>query len=167
MKISTSIAVFTLLVVSVPAASAADSPSWRVASSNDDGEVISISSGDDATNGALFSCVDNRLIVAVGVEAGDVHEMMSTLTRRSRDYIFKTSIGDGESFRSNWTYLPSNKVAVADKSTTARQFYNAAIRGDEIVITMSGKGDIAVTLPSVNDAFTSFANDCSVTNPDK
>ena len=167
MKISASIAALAALAISVPVANAADSSDWRISSSDENGDVISIASGDETTHGALFSCANDRLVVAVGVEAGDVKEMIATPTRRTRDRDVETSIGDQDSFRSRWTYLPANKVAVAEDAVTARKFYNAAIRGDDVIMNISGKGEVSVRLPSINDAFSSFAKDCSVTNPDK
>ncbi len=156
-------AAFSLAPASIALASDADI--WTSANTYEDGGVQSITSGSAAARGAYFACIDDQLRVAVGVEPGNVGTMLERTSSRTRTYEIKTTIGDGETFESKWAYKPSLKVAIAQDSVTPRKLYNAAVRGDTISMKLPGKSQFDITLPAVNADFTSFANNCGVTNP--
>ncbi|WP_147372800.1 hypothetical protein [Henriciella mobilis] len=147
-------------------ASASDMDTWRVASTSDEGTVLTVVSGTDTKAGTFFSCTNGTLKFGVGLEGGDLAETLATDTHRQSRRQAETTIGDGETFESDWTYLPSMKVAIARNEVTAKKFYNAAVRKDTVSWKLDRKSEIELSFPELNDAFKSFANDCSVTNPD-
>ena len=140
---------------------------WRTATTSDDGDVVMIVSGSENERGTFFSCAGDKLSVGVATEAGNIVEMLSKQTSRSNDREISLSIGDGEPHQSRWTYLPSIKIAVANDELTAKKLYNSAIKGDAVSWKMPGRQAMDVSFPSLNETFTSFANDCSVTKPAK
>ena len=158
--------VVTSSVGSLAYASASDANAWRVASSSDEGTVLTIVSGTDTQAGTFFSCTNGTLKFGVGLDGGDLAETLARDTKRQNRRGAETTIGDGEAFDSDWTYLPSIKVAVARDELTAKKFYNAAVRKDAVNWKLDRKSEMELSFPELNDAFKSFANDCAVTNPD-
>lgn len=146
------------------ASAASDNP-WRVGMETESGEVVSIVSGTSDTNGIYFNCNGGSLQVGLGVVPGDIEEMLATRSTRRRSHSVNTTIGSAEPVFSDWTYYPSLKVAVGKDTIIAKKFYNAAVKGEQVTWKMPWKDEVVLSFPPINEAFTSFANDCPVTNP--
>lgn len=148
-------------------ANASDGDTWRVAKTSDDGQVITVVSGTETQAGTYFSCAGGELKFGIGLNGGDLAETLASETTRASRREADTVIGDGESFESDWTYLPSLGLAIARDELTAKKFYNAAVRKDSVLWKLDRKPEMELSFPALNDAFKGFANDCSVTNPNK
>lgn len=148
----------------VSTAHAGSEGAWKIASSTEDQVVRSIAYGNGDSNGVLLSCVEGQLHAVVGMEAGDIIEMIGQQTSRQRTNDLVLTIGDDE-YRSAWTYLPSIKVALSREPVAAKKIYNAAVRGETVSFELAAKDPVTVEFPAMNDAFKRFANDCTVTNP--
>lgn len=150
------------LVVAIPA-QAADY-SWQVRSETTDGKVMSIVAESESETGVLLSCATGKLVAGVSVQPGPITERLNQSTKRTKRKKATMEIGDKEPNRDVWTYLPTTKIAISRRGTTGRKFFNAAVRGDTVTLTLDGKEGSTFTFPGQNDAFKSFANSCSVTN---
>jgi len=118
------------------------------------------------TGAALLSCSQNGKLKTIlssnGADFGSrIHQ--SVKYRRGVDVVL--TIGDIVNDEVTWRYMPANETIYSSRHTQAAKLYNAAIRGDEVSVSLDGKSYATMTLPSVDATFTAFANTCNAKKP--
>lgn len=64
-----------------------------------------------------------------------------------------------------WAYIRPKRELISVRPWQGKRIFNAAVRGELISMSIARIGDIEITLPELNDAFTEFASSCEATAP--
>ena len=63
-----------------------------------------------------------------------------------------------------WAYIKATDMLVSAEPWQGRRIYNAVIKGEDVSISVDKVGDVALTLPAMNDEFKAFAKSCDATS---
>ncbi len=118
------------------------------------------------TGAALLSCSRQGKLRTILSSSGDdfgnrVHKPAKY--RRGVDVVL--TIGDKVNDEARWHYMPAIETIYSSRHTQAAKLYNAAIRGDEVSVSLDGKTYTTMTLPGVDAIFTAFAKTCNAKKP--
>lgn len=155
----------TLLIGSVAVAEiqteTQEGDAWkRTAMSKDGASASSIYPVDSTQTGALLQCAGDNMSVFFAVEPLNFEELADSQTSRSRKWTGKLFI-DGEMVdERDWVYLPALKAAMPGSKLVAAKVFNAIVRGQTVEFEVGSKKRVRVYLPSPDEAFSAFADDC-------
>jgi hypothetical protein len=104
---------------------------------------------------------DSRLNVGFDLDTEkDAYKRRMSIRRMSASL----TLGEvKKTYRFQWN-VDTDTIVPFDRSV-ARKVFNAAIRGEQIKLKISGKVRIDTTLPTLNEAFRTFAKNCPATQP--
>lgn len=109
----------------------------------------------------LLSCnADGQLTAFISYKGGDFERKMKAHApyRRSVDVkIIRSGVADEAS---SWTIVPAVDLVHTKTHGDAGKIYNAAIRGDDVVIDIPREDEVELALPDVDDVFRAFATAC-------
>lgn len=147
-----------LCVTAVPAAFAA---SWQPYGEQSAEAPRSIYAQEDDGVATLLSCnADGQLSAMISYKGGDFARKMKANApfRRTVDVnIVRDGADDG---MSPWTIIPAVDMIHTKSHGDAGKIYNAAILGQDLTVKIQRKGEVALTLPAVDDVFRAFATTC-------
>lgn len=132
----------------------------RTVVTDEDKAASSVYPTDDTKTGALLQCAGDSMSVYFAVEPIDFENLAERRTSRSRQWTGKLFI-DGEMVdEREWVYLPALKAAWPGSKLVAAKVFNAIVRGQTVEFEVGNKGRVRVYLPSPDEAFSAFADDC-------
>ena len=147
-----------LCVAAVPAAFAA---SWQPYGEQSAEAPRSIYAQEDDGVATLLSCnADGQLSAMVSYKGGELTRKMKANApfRRTVDVnIVRDGTDEG---KSPWTIIPAVDLIHTKSHGDAGKIYNAAILGQDLTVKIQRKGEVALTLPAVDDVFRAFATTC-------
>lgn len=126
------------------------------------GESIYVVSDD--VGDIAFTCLLEKLRTTIEIKSTDFESIVlgNNTSQRAKVRNLRFFI-NGKAVRSkNWTYVSELKVALSSKRSDALRIYNAAIRGDEVQVKMSGADKVRLNLPKPNSAFAQFGSECGI-----
>lgn len=162
MKVQTaSVAAALMLAAAGQAAYAADATGWEYVE-KPNAHVVYTSATD--TPGLALVCTDQgKMTAAVSLDAGNMLEKITDDSDRTRKKSGELTVGD-ESERISWTYRPATQLVTPKDGKYSRRIFNAAVTGALVTVNVSYKDAVQLDLPSVDAAFTEFAQSCAATS---
>jgi|GEM_PF-2565011 len=126
------------------------------------GESIYVTS--DKIGDTALTCIMNKFRATVEVKPTDFEGIItgSKTSRRANArevdfYVNGEKVADGK-----WTYVPKLKVILSSKKSDSLRLYNAAVRGDNVALKVSGISKVELSLPEPNEDFVNFGGDCGI-----
>lgn len=108
---------------------------------------------------AAFRCQDGALKAYISLNGEDISDSLAR-NGHARDVQTNFQFGDN-SGREDWGYLARTNIVFPLRESTARKMYNAALRGDPIVIDARRFGRIELDLPPVDASLAAqFKDEC-------
>jgi len=120
----------------------------------------------DMPGNVAMTCINEVFTVAVAYKPLDLKDFIVNhrTSRRWRTRKVEMTI-EGELQKMNeWTYLPKFGVAIPRKKSDRAKVYNAAIRGQSILLNMDFRESIKLILPKPNTEFAEFGGACGMGN---
>ena len=122
--------------------------------------AASIHTADAEQTGVLLQCSSAKMSAYFAVEPLDFEKLAESNTSRARSRKGRLFI-DGELVdEQNWIYLPSLKAAWPTGKGVASKVFNAIVQGKTVEFEVSNKDRVTVYLPTPDDEFRAFADDC-------
>lgn len=153
---------WALAVLSVAMMPAAYAASWQPYGEQSADAPRAIFAQKDGGVATLLSCnSEGQLSAMVSYKPGDfVRKMKANAPfRRTVDVnIVRDGTDEG---KTPWTLIPAVDTIHTKSHGEAGKIYNAAILGENVVVNIQRKGEVALTLPGVDDTFRAFATTCS------
>ena len=116
---------------------------------------------DQSKPGVMLQCAGDKLSAIFAVEAIDFDGIEDVKTSRARIWTGKLFI-DGElADERDWTYLPAAKAAWPRSKSVAAKVFNAVVQGQLVEFELGKKDRVRVHLPTADQAFAAFAEDCA------
>ncbi|CAM3711865.1 hypothetical protein [Litorimonas haliclonae] len=126
------------------------------------GESIYVAS--EKVGDTALTCIMNKFRATVEVKPTDFEGIItgSKTSRRANArevdfYVNDKKVADGK-----WTYVPKLKVILSSKKSDSLRLYNAAVRGDNVALKVSGISKVELSLPEPNEEFVNFGGDCGI-----
>ncbi|PHR94454.1 MAG: hypothetical protein COA69_02340 [Robiginitomaculum sp.] len=113
--------------------------------------------------GMLFSCQNNKLRAAISLTPQNWEEAMQKSSRRSKTRDVKMTLDGGETVSlGKFVFKPTLQTLTARNRKQAVRLYNAAIKGQDITISMAAKNSVTISLPKPNQMFADFGGQCGI-----
>lgn len=112
---------------------------------NDTVHQVRASDGEIAV---AFRCQDRTLKAFIALNTEDIETDLSQ-AGHARDVQMEFQIGD-DSGREDWGFLRRSGVVFPLRESTARKMYNAALRGETVIIDSRRTGRREVALPNID-----------------
>ncbi|MCF6275623.1 MAG: hypothetical protein L3J05_07655 [Robiginitomaculum sp.] len=113
--------------------------------------------------GLLFICLDGKFRVSATVKAQNLRHNYSKPPRRVSRRLVDMTLDGGEKIPlGTWSYAKNTKILRNGKRTTAAKLYNAAVRGQDVVLYIEGNKPIILDLPKPNSDFANFGAKCGI-----
>ena len=140
-------------------AAAADWQPWAGQSATAPRAIFTSGANDQ---GALLTCdADGHLAAVLSLKPASLPDQLAKNAYMSRDESAKISVGDSDISEARLTVVPAQDVVQTSKHSVAAKVFNAAVRGEALKVSMKRAGEIDIVLPTPNDTFKAFADNCS------
>ena len=111
--------------------------------------------------GPLLTCSEGRYGLVIALDSGDFAVLLEDRSKRVRKVSGVLMVGGEATYEGPFAFKPSTGTAQAAERKPAAQVFNAVVRGDEVVFSLSGRGEVVLSLPPVDDVFSGFASECA------
>ncbi len=156
---TTTLAAATLasLFLALPAAA----NSWTAWEGQSEDAPRVIYSSDASVPGALFTCAtDGKMKALIALTASDIPAVLTKNAPYRRGEDMAMTVGERATVNATVRLIPAIEAIELTGHALAAKLFNAAIRGDDVQISLKTAGDYTTSLPSPNDTFRAFARTC-------
>ena len=111
---------------------------------------------------ALLSCSRNgKLRTILSSNGDDFGNRINKIAKYRRGVDVALTVGDTVGDETRWRYIPAIDSIYSSQHSQAAKLYNAAVRGDEVSVTLDGDSYTTMVLPAVDSTFKAFARTCN------
>ncbi|MEM8772544.1 MAG: hypothetical protein AAGD92_12925 [Pseudomonadota bacterium] len=162
-SLSRGAAAITIAMCVVTPTLAAES-SWKMSEmKKNNGEAWGAALMSKTSNGQDigFRCSDGKLLFAAALEPADIEAAFNKAGPQTGIEVTYT-VADEEPSSGKWIYLRRHKVIASSDQKTSRRLYNAAVRGESVLIEAKRRGGGEYNMPAPDKkTFADFMEACN------